>query len=538
MILGGILGWRAMEIFTVLVVTVVGTIAAAFIVEKLRQSREVDPATDVPVPQVPSATLTIRHNSTGIRPAARSLVVAKPCRANCSCSVPMPLFVGEGSSSWARTSVVDYVLGTEAVWMYACPAEVVVAQSGALKETCDLVFVDAQWRVLALPSTVPSASATTLGKCQWSPKETSAVFVVPASLGYRINHLQTGALLQIVDQPPSPEPAASPARRASPTPAQPGPTTGRTEEPKRAAEGHAKQGEPSPAASRNNPSPQNPWEVLGVAEGASAAELKAAYLLRCKEYHPDKVAALGERLKAVAEEEFKRVQAAYEHVQGRNQEPWPEPVRPEASEVRATRSAGAADAGTSASTKLTFQGLIFGESRSEVRRILGAKWKFMGRDDDDESDVYNGKLAGEEVQLFAQFTLTSGQLFGIALRTFFPKASVRGTIAPMQPRYEQLCGGLRQKYGQGEVREVLDFEEQTLVTLDSADDIDPGIVDLPEIAELKREWALPQGSVSIRLYHPKIHGGRGDPKVTVSYYHDNLLDTHLAEREAATYDEL
>lgn len=360
---------------------------------------------------------------------------------------------------------------------------------------------------------------------------------MPASLGYRINHLQPGALLQIVDQPASPEPAASPARRTSPNPAQPGATTGRTQEPKRAAEAHAQQDEPTPAASRNNPSPQTPWEVLGVAEGATAAELKAAYLLRCKEYHPDKVATLGERLKSVAEEEFKRVQAAYEHVQGRGQEPWrPEvsPVEPAVAQSEGT--AGAADAGTGASAKLTFQGLFFGESRSQVRRILAGKWEFL--ETDDHCDVYLGKLGGEKTQLHAGFTLSSGQLYDITLYTFFTKASVRGTIAPMQPRYQQLLRGLTQKYGQGAVREVFDLEEQTLVTLDSGDEVDSGIVDLPEIAELKREWALPEGSVSIRLYHPKIQGGRGDPKVIVAYYHDDLLATDVAEREAATYDEL
>ena len=55
-----------------------------------------------------------------------------------------------------------------------------------------------------------------------------------------------------------------------------------------------------------------PWhDVLAVSPGASAAEIKAAYRERLKEYHPDRVAHLGEKLRAVATAEATAINAAY-----------------------------------------------------------------------------------------------------------------------------------------------------------------------------------------------------------------------------------
>jgi hypothetical protein len=51
------------------------------------------------------------------------------------------------------------------------------------------------------------------------------------------------------------------------------------------------------------------YEVLGVAEGATLAEIRRAYLLRSREHHPDK-----HSLRPSAKENFQRVQAAYEAV--------------------------------------------------------------------------------------------------------------------------------------------------------------------------------------------------------------------------------
>jgi hypothetical protein len=56
-----------------------------------------------------------------------------------------------------------------------------------------------------------------------------------------------------------------------------------------------------------------PWhEILGVQPNASVEEIKSAWKTRLKEYHPDHVAALGPKLKELAEEETKTLNAAYE----------------------------------------------------------------------------------------------------------------------------------------------------------------------------------------------------------------------------------
>lgn len=58
--------------------------------------------------------------------------------------------------------------------------------------------------------------------------------------------------------------------------------------------------------------PGDPYEVLGVARGASGEEIKSAYRELANKYHPDKVSHLGEEFKALAHQRFKEIQAAYE----------------------------------------------------------------------------------------------------------------------------------------------------------------------------------------------------------------------------------
>ena len=60
------------------------------------------------------------------------------------------------------------------------------------------------------------------------------------------------------------------------------------------------------------PPQQSPYEVLGVSPGASREEIKAAYRELASQYHPDKVAHLGEELQALAEQRFKEIQNAYQ----------------------------------------------------------------------------------------------------------------------------------------------------------------------------------------------------------------------------------
>ncbi len=58
------------------------------------------------------------------------------------------------------------------------------------------------------------------------------------------------------------------------------------------------------------------YAVLGIARPASRQEIRAAYLARMKEYHPDKVAHLGEDLRELAEAKTREIQRAYKALGG------------------------------------------------------------------------------------------------------------------------------------------------------------------------------------------------------------------------------
>jgi len=53
------------------------------------------------------------------------------------------------------------------------------------------------------------------------------------------------------------------------------------------------------------------YKILGVSPEASLDDIEKAYRRRIKEYHPDRVNTLGDKLKIVAQREFQRVQHAY-----------------------------------------------------------------------------------------------------------------------------------------------------------------------------------------------------------------------------------
>ncbi len=53
------------------------------------------------------------------------------------------------------------------------------------------------------------------------------------------------------------------------------------------------------------------YEVLGVTHSASSDEIQSAYRARMGEYHPDKVAHLGEALQKLAHEKSQEIQRAY-----------------------------------------------------------------------------------------------------------------------------------------------------------------------------------------------------------------------------------
>lgn len=58
----------------------------------------------------------------------------------------------------------------------------------------------------------------------------------------------------------------------------------------------------------------DPYAVLGVARGAPADEIAAAYRRRMKEYHPDRVSGLGDELQRVAHEKTLEIQRAYDEL--------------------------------------------------------------------------------------------------------------------------------------------------------------------------------------------------------------------------------
>jgi DnaJ-domain-containing protein 1 len=60
----------------------------------------------------------------------------------------------------------------------------------------------------------------------------------------------------------------------------------------------------------------DPWRILGVPPGASADEVARAYREGVKQYHPDRVAHLGEELQRVAHRRTLELQRAYAELRG------------------------------------------------------------------------------------------------------------------------------------------------------------------------------------------------------------------------------
>lgn len=61
--------------------------------------------------------------------------------------------------------------------------------------------------------------------------------------------------------------------------------------------------------------PSSAYKILEIEPSATDDEVKKAYRLMAKKYHPDKVAQLGEDVQKAATEKFKKVQEAYETIQ-------------------------------------------------------------------------------------------------------------------------------------------------------------------------------------------------------------------------------
>ncbi len=58
----------------------------------------------------------------------------------------------------------------------------------------------------------------------------------------------------------------------------------------------------------------DPYKILGIDSSASRQGIRAAYKARMQEYHPDKVAHLGEELQKVAHRKAVEIQQAYEQL--------------------------------------------------------------------------------------------------------------------------------------------------------------------------------------------------------------------------------
>lgn len=71
----------------------------------------------------------------------------------------------------------------------------------------------------------------------------------------------------------------------------------------------------APKNTRNDAPPptEPPWHtVLNVSPNASNEEVRHAYRTMIGKYHPDKVASLGEELRALAEKKSKEIDTAYQ----------------------------------------------------------------------------------------------------------------------------------------------------------------------------------------------------------------------------------
>ena len=73
--------------------------------------------------------------------------------------------------------------------------------------------------------------------------------------------------------------------------------------------------QPSPAQAFKDPSrvdATNWHEILEVAADADAAAIAAAYRRKISQYHPDKVAQMGEEIRAVAASKSQQINTAYD----------------------------------------------------------------------------------------------------------------------------------------------------------------------------------------------------------------------------------
>jgi hypothetical protein len=73
----------------------------------------------------------------------------------------------------------------------------------------------------------------------------------------------------------------------------------------------------SDSAQESRSSLKNPYEILGLNPEATPEEIKSAYRKLAQQYHPDKMAHMGEEFRDLAEKKFKEIQEAYRALGGK-----------------------------------------------------------------------------------------------------------------------------------------------------------------------------------------------------------------------------
>ncbi|MCC6846899.1 MAG: J domain-containing protein [Deltaproteobacteria bacterium] len=72
----------------------------------------------------------------------------------------------------------------------------------------------------------------------------------------------------------------------------------------------------APADAVTEPIPTDPWELLGIAPGATPDAITRAYRTQLKRHHPDRVAGLGDASQRLAHERTVAIQRAYRTLRG------------------------------------------------------------------------------------------------------------------------------------------------------------------------------------------------------------------------------
>lgn len=228
---------------------------------------------------------------------------------------------------WSASMARPAANGTNYVFpkRFACGSEVIVGiydlPTAPKRMKLNGFPDDIDWRVVFLDGAgtqlaeISSALELRAGRICAFPRNAARAIVVPPGR-HKWTTRVMGVQLSVRSFPPDPfreAKAGPPPRSKYRTPRE----EAASEEVGSSArqEERPPQGESKPAArdsAAESRGASGPHAVLGVSRTASPSEIRSAYLLRCKEYHPDKVAHLGVKLREAAEHEMKEIQLAYD----------------------------------------------------------------------------------------------------------------------------------------------------------------------------------------------------------------------------------